>query len=109
MDQSQENQITPGQGLPSAGLFAEPEPLLAELVFYGAHNYGNYALCGKCGETCGREGCRTCDESGNRDGENCEDCLDGERFWCDHCGEIEGWLPKGQHAPIKSSANASDQ
>lgn len=92
-------------GLRTTGLFAEPEPLLAELIHYGAHNYGNHIWCGRCGGMCGREGCATCDESGEVDGEKCEDCLGGERFWCDDCGEIEGWLPEGQHAPIKSSAN----
>ena len=34
-------------GVRTTALFAEPVPLLAELVFYGAHNYGNYALCGR--------------------------------------------------------------
>ena len=82
--------------------------LLAELVFYGAHNYGNYALCGRCGKMCGRCGCVTCDESGKVDGEPCENCLDGEQFWCDDCGEITGWLPKGQYAP-RPSANDPHQ
>ena len=81
----------------------EPEPLLGELVFYGAYNYGNHVYCGKCGSMCWRWGCPACDESGKIDDEPCQDCLDGERFYCDACErEIEGWLPKGQHAPILS-------
>lgn len=83
--------------------------LFAELVFYGAHDYGNYALCGRCGKMCGRCGCVTCDETGKVDGEPCENCLDGEQFWCDDCGEIEGWLPNGQHAPRPSANKEAHQ
>lgn len=104
---AEETPTTPsGEQVGSAALFAEPEPLLGELVFYGAHNYGNHIYCGGCGSMCARWGCPTCDESGKVDDEPCEDCLDGECFYCDECErEIEGWLPKGQHAPIPS-ANA---
>jgi hypothetical protein len=106
-DQNEPTQtVTP---VASDALFAEPEPLLGELVFYGAHNYGNHIYCGKCGSMCARWGCPTCDESGKIDDEPCEDCLGGECFYCDECErEIEGWLPEGQHAPIPS-ANVSAQ
>lgn len=74
--------------------------LLAEYVDEG--NWGNYALCARCGKKCSRTSCSSCDcpHDAGRNDEECEYCLDGELWWCDDCGEIEGWLPDGQSAPV---------